>query len=100
MGCSTHVQSGVNGLLDVARQNFKEVTTDVFSLVDAYKSAAHARHLWLTSGQFDLAINLKFEEQRGYYMLTKKTDLQKRQLPSVFTNVSPQSSNLQYDSLE
>jgi DNA mismatch repair protein MSH4 len=58
------------------------------------------RHIWLTSGQFDLAINLKFEEQRGYYMLTKKTDLQKRQLPSVFTNVSPQSSNLQYDSLE
>jgi DNA mismatch repair protein MSH4 len=58
------------------------------------------RHIWLTSGQFDLAINLKFEEQRGYYMLTKKTDLQKRQLPSVFTNVSPQGSNLQYDSLE
>jgi DNA mismatch repair protein MSH4 len=58
------------------------------------------RQSWLTSAQFDLAINLKFEEQRGYYMLTKKTDLQKRQLPSVFTNVSPQSSNLQYDSLE
>ena len=31
-------QSGVNGLLDVARQNFKEVTSDVFTLIDAYKS--------------------------------------------------------------
>jgi DNA mismatch repair protein MSH4 len=31
-------QSGVNGLLDVARQNFKEVTSDVFTLIDFYKS--------------------------------------------------------------
>ena len=31
-------QSGVNGLLDVARQNFKEVTSDVFTLLHAYKS--------------------------------------------------------------
>jgi len=47
-----------------------------------------------------LAIELKFEEQRGYYMLTRKTDLEKRQLPSVFTNVSTQGAKVQYDSLE
>ena len=84
----------------MARQNFKEVTSDVFSLIDTYKSTSPWREIWLTAGQFDLPINLKFEEQRGYYMLTKKVDLQKRKLPSVFTNVSPQGSNLQYDSLE
>ena len=33
----TDLKSGVNGLLDVARQNFKEVTSDVFTLIDAYK---------------------------------------------------------------
>jgi len=33
-------------------------------------------------------------------MLTKKSDLEKRQLPSVFTNVIPHGVNLQYDSLE
>jgi DNA mismatch repair protein MSH4 len=33
-------------------------------------------------------------------MITRKSDLQKRQLPSLFTNVSPQGSNLQYDSLD
>ena len=33
-------------------------------------------------------------------MMTKKSDLQKRQLPSVFTNVSPQGGNLHYDSLD
>ena len=33
-------------------------------------------------------------------MLSKKSDLEKRQLPSVFTNVSPHGVNLQYDSLE
>ena len=38
------VQSGVNGLLDVARQNFKEVTSDVFTLIDAYKSISYFSH--------------------------------------------------------
>ena len=34
-------------------------------------------------------------------MITKKNDLEKRQLPSVFTNViSTQGGNLQYDSLD
>lgn len=94
------LQSGVNGLLDVARQNFKEVTSDVFCLIDAYKGTFLSVDGCLTSGQFDLTINLKFEEQRGYYMITRKIDLQKRQLPSIFTNVFTQGSNLQYDSLE
>ena len=33
-------------------------------------------------------------------MITRKSDLQKRHLPSVFTNVLPHASNVQYDSLE
>jgi DNA mismatch repair protein MSH4 len=33
-------------------------------------------------------------------MVTKKTDLQKRQLPTVFTNVCSQKQNLHYDSLD
>lgn len=47
-----------------------------------------------------MPIDLKFEEQRGYYMLTKKTELEKRQLPSEFTNVSPKNKNIQFDSLD
>lgn len=43
---------------------------------------------------------MKFDELRGYYLLSKKSDLEKRQLPSVFTNVIPHGVNLQYDSLE
>ena len=93
------MQSGVNGLLDVARQNFKEVTSDVFTLIDVYQGSRF--NFWnLNLAQFDLPIALKFEELRGYYMITKKSDLEKRQLPSVFTNVSPHGGNLQYDSLD
>ena len=33
-------------------------------------------------------------------MTAKKSNLEKRQLPSVFTNVSPQGGSLQYDSLD
>ena len=93
------VQSGVNGLLDVARQNFKEVTADVFTLVEAYRSIP--LHISFSDlGQFDLPIDLKFEEHRGYYLVTRKTELEKRQLPSLFTNVSPQGGKLHYDSLD
>ena len=45
-------------------------------------------------------MDLKFEEQRGYYLVSKKIHLEKRQLPSVFTNVSTQGQKLQYDTLE
>ena len=33
-------------------------------------------------------------------MLTKKMELEKRQLPNVFTNVNPHGVRLQYDSLD
>jgi hypothetical protein len=33
----TYIQSGVNGLLDVARQSFKEVTSDVLALIEIYR---------------------------------------------------------------
>jgi DNA mismatch repair protein MSH4 len=33
-------------------------------------------------------------------MLTKKTELEKRQLPSEFTNVCPKNKNIQFDSLD
>jgi DNA mismatch repair protein MSH4 len=89
----------VNGLLDVARQNFKEVTSDVFKLLDTYTSTTVFCDR-SDIGQYDLPIDLKFDEQRGYYMVTKKSELEKRQLPSVFTNVSAQGVKLIYDSLD
>jgi len=55
---------------------------------------------FVDAGQYDLAIEIKFEEQRGYYMLIKKTELQKRQLPGVFTNISSQGGKLLFDSLD
>lgn len=33
-------------------------------------------------------------------MIIKKSDLEKREMPSVFTNVSQQGGKLQYDSLD
>jgi len=44
---SIDCQSGVNGLLDVARQNFKEVTSDVFTLIDAYQGTRASITGWL-----------------------------------------------------
>ncbi|KAH0555730.1 hypothetical protein GP486_006324 [Trichoglossum hirsutum] len=53
------VKSGVNGLLDVARQTYKEATADVYQLVS---------ELGVEVAEHNLALNLKFESSRGFYL--------------------------------
>ncbi|KAL0637754.1 MutS protein msh4 [Maublancomyces gigas] len=69
------VNSGVNGLLDVARQTYKEATEDVHSLV-AGLAVEH-----------DLPLELKFEVGRGYYLRLSTSDIEDKPLPPVFVNV-------------
>ena len=94
----------MDGLLDVARQNFKEVTSDVFNLVDGYKGTRSrttpAHHTHLTVVEYEIDITLKFEENRGYYMITKKAELAKRDLPGIFTNATIKGDKVIYDSLD
>ncbi|KAH8147392.1 uncharacterized protein LAJ45_08548 [Morchella importuna] len=69
------VKSGVNGLLDVARQTYKEATEDIHSLV-AGLAVEH-----------DLPLELKFEVGRGYYLRLSTLDLEDKSLPPIFVNV-------------
>ena len=69
------VKSGVNGLLDVARQTYKEANDDVYQLITDL------------GGIHELALETKYDSARGYYVRVAASQLEDRNLPDVFINV-------------
>ncbi|KAF2166433.1 hypothetical protein M409DRAFT_23075 [Zasmidium cellare ATCC 36951] len=69
------VKSGVNGLLDVARQTYRESTDDALT------------HMTETAEEQNLPLQTKFEAARQFYFSLRTTDLENQKLPPVFINV-------------
>ncbi|KAF2769830.1 hypothetical protein EJ03DRAFT_311511 [Teratosphaeria nubilosa] len=69
------VRSGVNGLLDVARQTYKEAMTDAM------------QHITDMSEQHGLPLQTKYDNSRHFYMRLHASELVERDLPAVFINV-------------
>ena len=69
------VRSGVNGLLDVARQTYKESNADAYQLVVDLGT------------EHDLALDLKYDSARQYYIRISTSELADRDLPPIFINV-------------
>ncbi|OJD32702.1 dna mismatch repair protein msh4 [Diplodia corticola] len=69
------VKAGVSGLLDVARQAYREATEDAYQLVNEL-SETHG-----------LSLTIKFDPARQFYIQLSAADLEGRTLPPVFTNV-------------
>jgi DNA mismatch repair protein MSH4 len=84
----THPQSGVNGLLDVARQTYKEATEDVHTLVEEIIT------------EHDLQFELRFEAGRGYFLRLPASDLDDKVLPPVFVNVVKRKRFVELTTLE
>ncbi|KAK6344025.1 MutS protein msh4 [Orbilia brochopaga] len=70
------VNSGMNGLLDVARLAYKEQVEVVFTM-----SQELCREYELPS------LELKYEVQRGYYLRIPTADIEEKPLPPVFVNI-------------
>ncbi|KAL8640677.1 MAG: hypothetical protein Q9226_008720, partial [Calogaya cf. arnoldii] len=68
------VLSGVNGLLDVARQTYKEANADAYQLVTDL-GQTHS-----------IALEMKFDTARQYYIRIATSELEDRNLPEVFIN--------------
>ncbi|KAL8851849.1 MAG: hypothetical protein Q9221_003275 [Calogaya cf. arnoldii] len=66
--------SGVNGLLDVARQTYKEANADAYQLVTDL-GQTHS-----------IALEMKFDTARQYYIRIATSELEDRTLPEVFIN--------------
>ncbi|KAL7330113.1 MutS protein msh4 [Mucor circinelloides] len=83
------VKSGVNGLLDVARQTYKETTEDIYDLIATYGET------------FKLKIKLEYTASRGYSISMPTSQLvDGAQLPDVFINVVQKKKTLQFTTLE
>ncbi|EOD49960.1 putative dna mismatch repair protein msh4 protein [Neofusicoccum parvum UCRNP2] len=80
--------SGVNGLLDVARQAYREATEDAYQLV-AELGEEHGIHL-----------AMKFDTARQFYIQINAVDLEDRLLPPVFTNVHKKKSMIECQTLD
>ncbi|KAH6671073.1 DNA mismatch repair protein-like protein muts [Halenospora varia] len=68
------VRSGVSGLLDVARQTFKEATSDVHQ---------HATDI---NQRYEMQAETKFDNSRRYYFRVSESDFDGRPLPDILIN--------------
>ncbi|KAG0269965.1 MutS protein msh4 [Actinomortierella ambigua] len=100
------VKAGFNGLLDVARQTYKEIVNDTFELVNNYVE------------RYNLTLKIQFNNTMGYYLTMPADHLgQGRsgrgrgademgeggrvgELPSIFVNVVKKQKTLVFTTLE
>ncbi|KAI1368734.1 muts domain V [Xylaria arbuscula] len=68
------VKSGVHGLLDIARQTYKEATEDV------------NRHIDELSKENGFTIETKFDNRRKYWLRLERNEFEDRELPDTFIN--------------
>ncbi|CAG8564813.1 6493_t:CDS:10, partial [Scutellospora calospora] len=82
------VKAGFNGLLDVARQTYKETVNDIYEKVEQYNK------------QYDIPLKIQFSPTTGFYLSTSADNLAERQLPLVFINVSKKKKAFTFTTLE
>uniref|UniRef100_L2GDC7 DNA mismatch repair protein MSH3 n=1 Tax=Colletotrichum fructicola (strain Nara gc5) TaxID=1213859 RepID=L2GDC7_COLFN len=77
------VKAGVNGLLDVARQAYKENTEDVHKHVDQ------------VNGELDLDAKLQYDPKRGYSLRMREVNFEDRPIPDILVNRVVKRGNLE-----
>lgn len=82
------VRSGVNGLLDVARQTYKEAMTDAL------------QHIADLAEEHNLPLETKFDNPRQFYLRLQATDLEQRDLPAIFINAFRKKDNIECQTLD
>ncbi|OBT77833.1 hypothetical protein VF21_03230 [Pseudogymnoascus sp. 05NY08] len=68
------VKSGVNGLLDVARQTFKEATEDVHQHVSAINE------------KYEIQMETRYDNARRYYLRIPESNLEGQTMPEILIN--------------
>ncbi|OMP81393.1 MutS protein-like protein 4 [Diplodia seriata] len=82
------VKAGVSGLLDVARQAYREATEDVYQLINEL-GESHG-----------LSLTIKFDPARQFYIQLSAADLEDRVLPPVFTNVHKKRGTIECQTID
>ncbi|KAI9734447.1 MAG: MutS protein msh4 [Claussenomyces sp. TS43310] len=68
------VKSGVNGLLDVARQTYKEATEDVH------------QHVSEINQHHEMQAETRYDNKRRYYLRVPETDFEQDNIPEILIN--------------
>ncbi|KAI0841909.1 DNA mismatch repair protein-like protein MutS [Hypoxylon sp. FL0890] len=68
------VKSGVHGLLDVARQTYKEATEDV------------NQHIEDINKDHDVGAEIRFDRNRQFWLRLRQTDFEDREIPDILIN--------------
>ncbi|RIA80970.1 muts domain V-domain-containing protein [Glomus cerebriforme] len=82
------VKAGFNGLLDVARQTYKETVNDLNEIIDQYRE------------QYQIPIKTQFSSTTGFYLSITTEQLEDKQLPLVYINVKKRRKTLTFTTLE
>ncbi|KAJ5447262.1 DNA mismatch repair protein MutS core [Penicillium cf. griseofulvum] len=80
------VKAGVNSLLDVARQTYKEANTDATELIEKLSETC------------DMVLDLKYDTARQYYICIPATE--PGPLPDVFINVYRKRNRIECQTLD
>ncbi|KFA76066.1 hypothetical protein S40288_00279 [Stachybotrys chartarum IBT 40288] len=81
------VKSGINGMLDVARQTYKELTEEVHQHVDELNEAC------------GVAAKLKFDNGRKYWLRIKAADIDDENIPTVLINMVRKKNDVECQTL-
>ncbi|KAI4195202.1 MAG: hypothetical protein LQ350_007324 [Teloschistes chrysophthalmus] len=82
------IKSGVNGLLDVARQTYKEANADAYQLVTDL-------------GQnHSIALDMRYDTARQFYIRIATSELEERNLPDVFINAFRRKTYIECQTLD
>jgi DNA mismatch repair protein MSH4 len=82
------VKAGCNGLLDVARQTYKETVNDIMDATNRYVQ------------EYGINLKVQFNMTMGYYYTTTIDQLEGDEVPLVFINVVRKSKSLTFTTLE
>ncbi|KAF9910598.1 MutS protein msh4 [Linnemannia zychae] len=82
------VKAGCNGLLDVARQTYKETVNDIMDATNRYVQ------------EYGINLKVQFNVTMGYYYTTTVDQLEGDEVPLVFINVVKKSKSLTFTTLE
>ncbi|KAL9599083.1 MAG: hypothetical protein Q9179_003687 [Wetmoreana sp. 5 TL-2023] len=82
------IKSGVNGLLDVARQTYKEANADAYQLVTDL-AQTHA-----------IALEMKYDTARQFYIRIATSELEERNLPEIFINAFRRKTYIECQTLD
>lgn len=82
------VKSGVNGLLDVARQTYSEASADVCQMIENLNE------------EHQLPLQVMYDNSRQYYIRLPVVELENRPLPPVFINVFRKQKNIECQTID